>query len=43
MFRRLQARYKTGEKERDRKEEEARKLQEENAFKMQQLFETERV
>lgn len=39
----FKARYNVGETERDRKEEEARKLQEENFVKMKMLFETERV
>ena len=39
----FQARYKVGEKERDRKEEEARILSESNLHKMTVLFETERA
>ena len=38
----FKAKYKAGELERDRKEEEARKLQEENLHKMQKLFAIER-
>lgn len=39
----FKARYKVGEKERDRKEEEARILAESNLHKMTVLFETERA